>query len=93
MRLWSNKWSKDDRGHIHLVRCGDCYRLLFLGASMKDRLQGLASITKIKPSTFTPPSNLWDRKVYKTGDGDMKYPVRPGAEDFLRAPSLLVQKK
>lgn len=34
-----------------------------------------------------PVNDLWQREVYRTGDGDTVVPVRPGSLDFLNWPS------
>lgn len=54
---------------------------------------GLEKLTWVKPcSTVAAPKVTIGRGIYKTGDGDAIRPIRPGSEDFLKAPSLLGKK-
>ncbi len=54
---------------------------------------GLEKLTWVKPSKNVATSKTTiGQGTYKTGDGDTIYPIRPGSEDFLRAPSLLGKK-
>lgn len=48
----------------------------------------IQSVTKGAFEVAVPPSdNVHKRGTYKTGDGDIKQPVRPGSMDHLKCKS------